>query len=176
MTMERSAAPAPDLEDGGFEEFFEREWAQVVAYCRAAFDLSLPGAEDVAQDAFLSAYRHWDSVTAPVAYVRAAARRIALRRPAETPADVGGLLDAGPGTSPPPAEGHHLIQSALRQLPGQQRAVFALHLDDYPDREIAGILGLTTATVRSYRRHARRALARWHQQQADDHGTQGGTR
>lgn len=178
MTTERSEALDQGLDDPGFEEFFLKEWPRVVAYVRAAFDLTLPAAEDVAQDAFASICQRWHAVTSPGAYVRAAATRIALRRSPETPVDdIGGLLDGTDGTaSPPPEEGHHLIQSALRQLPGQQRAVFALHLDDYPDSEIAGILGLTSATVRSYRRHARRTLARWHRQQDADRRTQEGPR
>jgi RNA polymerase sigma factor (sigma-70 family) len=164
--MESPVAPEDFRWHGEFKVFFRREWPRLVSYCRIVFDLPLPAAEDVAQEAFLSVFRQWGAVDRPGGYIRKVATRSALRRyPEELVADMAVLLADGVSGDAEPEE-RYLVQEALRQLPGQQRAVFALHLDDYADHDIAGILGLSTATVRSYRRHARQSLARWHRQLA----------
>jgi RNA polymerase sigma factor (sigma-70 family) len=160
--MESPVAPENFRCHSEFKVFFRQEWPRLVSYCRVVFNLPLPAAEDVAQEAFLSVFRHWEIVDRPGGYIRKVATRSALkRRPEEPVADMTALLAEGVSGDAEPEE-RYLVQEALRQLPGQQRAVFALHLDDYADHDIAGILGLSTATVRSYRRHARQALARWH--------------
>ena len=165
MTMEHPIAPPRFSGDEEFVTFFNQEWPRLLAYCRAAFDLSLPAAEDVAQESFLNVYRRWDTISTPSAYLRKVATRLAIKRPPEDPRDDVADLVADGIPSDDRAEIRQVVQQALRQLPSQQRAVFALQLDDYPDAEIAQILGLTNATVRSYRRHARQTLARWHRQQ-----------
>jgi RNA polymerase sigma factor (sigma-70 family) len=152
--------------DEEFRMFFKREWPRLVSYCRVVFGLSVAAAEDVAQEAFLSTFRQWESVGRPEGYVRKVATRMALKRSPEAPVDDIAALLADAASSDAGAEERHFVQEALRQLPARQRAVFALHLDDYADPDIAGILGLSAATVRSYRRHARKALARWHRQLA----------
>jgi DNA-directed RNA polymerase specialized sigma24 family protein len=163
--MERPIAPIRFSDDEEFVTFFNQEWPRLLAYCRAAFDLSLPAAEDVAQESFLNVYRRWETISTPGAYLRTVATRLAIKRPPEEPRDDVTLLLAGGIPSDGGPESRQVVQQALRQLPSQQRAVFALHLDDYSDTDIAQVLGLTNATVRSYRRHARQTLARWHRQQ-----------
>ena len=160
----KSPTVSADINDSeGFDAFFSREWPRLVAFCCAAFRLPRAVAEEVAQEAFLQLYRYRRTVNMPGAYLRKVATRMALRLPPEIPH--GDIADAGgapPGDSIP--EGRHLVRQALAQLPQQQRVVFALHLDDYSDSQIASILVLGTATVRSYRRHARRTLHRWYEQ------------
>jgi len=150
-----------DSED--FDVFFSGEWSRLVAFCCAAFRLPRAVAEEIAQEAFLQLYRYRSTVDAPGAYLRKIATRMALRLPPEIPhediAEAGGALSGDSRL-----EGRHLVREALAQLSQQQRVVFALHLDDYSDSQIGAILGLGTATVRSYRRHARRTLHRWYEQ------------
>jgi len=143
----------------GFEEFFEGERPGLIAYCVAAFGLTRPAAEDIAQDAFLEVFRRWDTLTKPRAYLRQVAYHKALKRPCEQPSDE---IDPGPAPGDASTGSWHLVQQALRQLPSQQRVVFALILDGHPVSDIAEVLGLTPATVRSHARHARRTLRRWH--------------
>jgi RNA polymerase sigma-70 factor (ECF subfamily) len=162
--MKSPAVSAGINDSEGFDVFFSREWPRLVAFCCAAFRLPRAVAEEVAQEAFLQLYRYRRTVDMPGAYVRKVATRMALRLPPEAPHQ--DIADAGGGVLPADSrpEGRHLVRQALAQLPQQQRVVFALHLDDYSDSQIASILGLGTATVRSYRRHARRTLHRWYEQ------------
>lgn len=168
VSMKSPAVSAGINDSEDFDNFFRREWLRLVAFCCVAFRLPRAVAEEVAQEAFLQLYRYRNAVDAPGAYLRKIATRMALRLPPEVPheeiAEAGGAL---PGDLRP--EGRHLVRQALAQLPQQQRAVFALHLDDYSDSQIGGILGLGAATVRSYRRHARRTLHRWYE--ANGHWT-----
>jgi RNA polymerase sigma factor (sigma-70 family) len=161
--MKSPAASAGIDDSHGFDAYFSREWPRLVAFCCAAFRLPRAVAEEVAQEAFLQLYRYRMTVDAPGAYLRKVATRMALRLPPEIPHE--DIADAG-GVPPrdPRLEGRHLVRQALAQLPQQQRVAFALHLDDYSDAQIASILGLTAATIRSYRRHARRTLHRWYEQ------------
>ena len=63
----------------------------------------------------------------------------------------------------PPAElvlGNEAFWEAVRQLPKRQAQCVALHyLEDRPIAEIATVLDIAEATVRSYLHHGRTALA-----------------
>lgn len=56
------------------------------------------------------------------------------------------------------AEGQQNVLSVFRRLPLMQRLVLALIYDGFTCREIAEMLGITEATVRSHLRHARNNL------------------
>lgn len=58
------------------------------------------------------------------------------------------------------------IQRMLQGLAPRQRAVLHLTvIEGRTDREIADLMGITAASVRSHRRRARQSLERFHQQQ-----------
>jgi RNA polymerase sigma-70 factor (ECF subfamily) len=147
-----------------FSTFYDREIRSVVglAYVLSG---SRNGAEDLAQDAFVTAYRHWDRVGAyenPGAWVRrvAANRSISTgrRRIAEAKAllRLGGERIAIPELSIDNED----LWSAVRQLPPRQAQVIALrYWDRLSGREIAEILQLSEATVKSHLQRARQVLA-----------------
>ena len=147
-----------------FAEFYAREVRSIVglAYVLSG---SRTGAEDLAQDASLAACRRWDRISS---YDNAGAwvRRVtvnrsisnARRRVAETKA----LLRLGRERAVVPelsVDNEHLW-AAVRSLPRRQAQVTALHYWDRLNiREIAEVLDLTEATVKTHLQRAREALS-----------------
>ena len=103
-------------------------------------------AEEIVQDAFLACAPKWSSVEQPRAYVRAAVTNRArtwLRRhrlDRERSPAAAGVEELHPDE----------LWDALGRLDDRRRAAIVLRFyEDLPDREIAGILGVRPATVRS---------------------------
>lgn len=101
-------------------------------------------AEEIAQDAFVQVLVHWPKVSRyerPDAWVRRVAIRLALRslrRDRLWQLVRGGLLPREPDRPV-----RYDLDSAIRQLPGSQRAAIVLHYyEDRPTAEVASILGL----------------------------------
>jgi RNA polymerase sigma-70 factor (ECF subfamily) len=123
-------------------------------------------AADAAQTAFMQAYKIWETVRYPRAWVRTVATREYLHfraRAREIPIDVR-TLD---GTVLGPAlrgvefsEEEQAVLGALAELPHRQREVMAWHFDGFTHAEIAEKLGTDPAAVRQSLARARRNLAR----------------
>ena len=128
-------------------------------------------ADDVAQEAFIRAYRSLDrfdpgrpfgpwicriAANLAVNHVRSpAAREDALpdghaETPSAAPGPLQGVLDA---------EARTMLERALGELPTEQRAVFCLRVfDELSYREIADALGIEMGTVMSRLSRAREKL------------------
>ncbi len=143
-----------------FSEFYRAFVPRLVAFllCQGA---QLAEATDVAQDAMIQAYRHWDSIEVPAAWTRKVASRLLVRRVAsveETPRD---------GTVNPLVGSNNIADwldndeflEALRELPPRQRQVLAWSFDGYSHSEIATELNISLEAVASNLFKARRALA-----------------
>ena len=150
---------ARDLE---FGMFYRGELPRLVAFvmvqgARAAT------ATEVAQEAMLEAYRQWDVIDQPRAWVRRVASRMWWRareteqaeRPQETVPDHDPLLTDDAATE---IEARHTFLAMTRRLPPAQREVMAWTYDGYRPTEIAALIGKSPATVRSVLRQAREAL------------------
>ena len=151
--------------DEAFEVLFRREFTALVqALTLVAGDRE--AAADAVQDAFVQAHRHRQRVLgleSPTAWLRHVAlnrirnqHRGQLREAAAMPRlaaehlDVEAPGDGGTGAS---------ATALLTTLPPQQRSAAAMYyLLDQPTAAIAEHLGITTATVRSHLRAARRRL------------------
>ena len=162
VTQEEPVLPAVSLHED-FESFYARERKPVVGL---AFVLSgsRSGAEDLAQDAFLTAYKKWDTVGGydnPGAWVRRVVsnnsvskfrRRKAVVKPI---ARFGGSGFVIPEMSPDAMA----TWTAVRELPERQAQAIALR---YYDRssitEIARILDCSENTVKTHLRRAKKAL------------------
>ena len=152
---------APAVE---FEPFFAAEYRRVVGL---AFVLCgrRAVAEEVAQDAFVQAYRRWSAVSGydnPGAWVRRVAVNLAtstLRRRAREARAVARLG----GRRAVPAElvvADEAFWAAVRQLPRRQAQCVALHyLEDRSVTDIAAVLEIAEATVRVHLHQGRTALA-----------------
>ena len=130
-------------------------------------------AEDVLQDAFVSAFTHIDSYKATATVgswlkrivVNKAINHLKRRRLELQPYDeMGGIADtlAEPEDTDSP---EHLsfsmerIRAAVQQLPDGFRVVFSLYLlEGYDHREIAQILGITESTSKSQFNRAKKKL------------------
>lgn len=126
-------------------ELYESQYDRLV---RVAFVIlgSDAAAEDAVQDAYVEVYRRWTSVDNPAGYLRRAVvnrctavirRRVIEQRHArpspETTVDV-----------------HDELHDSVMKLAPKYRAALVLRFyEDLPDEEIAEILGVKRATVRS---------------------------
>ncbi len=149
------------MSEGGFVEFYMTYWQPLVA----ALTLALPDGEDsrdVAQEAFVRAFAHWDRVEAherPDAWLFLTALRAAskLRRRAVRSAASG----------EPSARASALdrqadliaLQQGLAALPPRQRAALLLrHYYGFTTREAAEALGCAEGTVKSMLARGRATL------------------
>ena len=122
-------------------------------------------AEEMTQEAFLRAYRDWDSVgrmDRPDAWVRVAAMNLARSAFRRRRTEAKALLRLGhPVTVLPDLEPRFAeFWAEVRKLPARQAQVIALHyLEDRPVAEIAKMLGTAPGTVKAQLHTARTTLA-----------------
>jgi RNA polymerase sigma-70 factor (ECF subfamily) len=151
---------------GPFEVFYVEEYPRVVKLAYALSG-SCSGAEDIAQEAFLRAYRDWDRVGSyehQAAWVRRVAANLATsglrRRVVEARALVRLAARREPALDPLPAENADFWR-AVRALPHRQAQAVALYyLEDLSIQQTATVLDCAEGTVRAHLAKARRALAR----------------
>ncbi|MFC7527380.1 SigE family RNA polymerase sigma factor [Actinoplanes sp. GCM10030250] len=149
------------MRDDAFHTYFERHHASL---SRLAYLMTGEPeiADDLAADALTEVWRHWDRVTAaddPVAYghgiVMNLARNWVRRRGRERlltletlrrrDSDVPAVLD---------------VRGALRKLPHRRRACVVLrYAFDLPEKEVAGILGISVGAVKSATSRGAKQLA-----------------
>jgi RNA polymerase sigma-70 factor, ECF subfamily len=146
----------------GFEAFYVREYHAVVRLAYALSGSRLV-AEDIAQDAFLRAFRDWHRIRHPSAWVRKVAVRRAgrtvQRRLLEARAVARLVAGRGPLVTELP-EPDAEVWRAVRALPRRQAQVIALrYVTDAPVAEIARTLGLAEGTVKAQLHRGRQALA-----------------
>jgi RNA polymerase sigma factor (sigma-70 family) len=151
---------------GRFEDFYLEEYPRVVMLVYALSG-SRAGAEDIAQEAFLRAYRDWDRVGSyahQAAWVRRVATNLAtsgLRRrllEARALARLAGRRE--PVLEPLPAEEADFGR-ALRALPRRQgQAVALFYVEDLSVQQIAVVLDCAEGTVKAHLAKARHTLAK----------------
>jgi DNA-directed RNA polymerase specialized sigma24 family protein len=144
--------------DDGYSEFFTREFPAVTRVCFAIVG-NRGRAEEITQEVFFAAFRHWRKVSQyerPGAWARKVAVRRAIRsRRSERPE----VAVVEPRSAGPDGLGLDL-RAAIARLPPKQRGAVALHyLEDRPVAEVAEILGCSESTARVHLHRARAALA-----------------
>lgn len=129
--------------------------AEYVGMVRLAYTLvaNTAEAEELVQDSFAEVHRHFDQIHRPGAYLRQTVvmrcrsllrrRRVMQSHPPEAPKDL-------------PAPAGELWDVLLKLTEDQRLAVVLRYYGGYQASEIAEILGIPAATVRS---HAKRGLA-----------------
>lgn len=148
-----------------FRAFYRRERRSVIglAYVLSG---SRSGAEDLAQEAFMAAYRRWDRLSGyddPGAWVRRVVANKSASRIRRRAAEARALLRFGGEdyTVPPLDAEADLIWREVRKLPTRQAQAIALrYLDGRDVAEIARILECSENTVHTHLRRGREKLAR----------------
>ncbi|MGW5748518.1 RNA polymerase sigma factor [Amycolatopsis sp. NPDC003861] len=157
-----------DLGARSFEEFFRVTFPSVVSHLiKQGVDHS--DAVDVAQESMLAVYDKWNEVQHPRAFVFKVAvlrARDLWRKQYRRKSSAGELANLlADEELAPSAEDVALGRSAeltlslLAKLPIRQRQVLAFWMDGFRAEEVADMLELSPAAVRSHLRHARRRLA-----------------
>lgn len=153
------------LADEGFEQVVDRTAERLVRSLTSIL-LDRELAADVAQDAFVQLYKHWDEVAAMgnieawlfrVALNRATDYRRALTRASRLLERLAGTASRAPQTVEWAPRADFL--SLLKHLPLRQRAAAALFYDaDFSVAEIARVMGISEGAVNSHLHRARVAL------------------
>lgn len=161
----RAVIPAESHGQVPFEGFYRREYHHIVAVARA-FAPDLASAEDLAQESFATAHRHWDRVSRyddPRAWVRRVLvnRATSMRR--RLGAEFRAIAKAGhdprrgvtPDLSPPTDE----VWREVRNLPRRQQQAVVLHyVGQLTTEEMADAMGCSAGAVKSHLHRARQAL------------------
>lgn len=169
--MTTDEPPVRSVVPDGFDELYRADWHAVVA-----LGWSLTGSwtagEELAQDAFLDAFRRWDHVGVmerPGGWVRRAVanRAVSRRRHLRVVADGerrledAARLSASAGDHDADAAPDPVFWAAVRALPERQAQCIALrYLEDLEVAEIAELLEMRASTVRVHLSRGRRTLAR----------------
>jgi RNA polymerase sigma-70 factor (ECF subfamily) len=162
VTERARARSAPELPPS-FDDFFGREYRRVVALAMVLCGRSTL-AEELAQDAFLAAFRRWERIAGyddPAAWVRRVAANLATssRRRAARELRLVARLSWGRAEVREIDIGDEALWSAVRALPRRQAQCLALrYLEDRSTAEIAAVLGIAEPTVRVHLHQGRMAL------------------
>jgi RNA polymerase sigma-70 factor, ECF subfamily len=162
MGAQRRTTAGPAVEAEAFEAFYLREYSAVVRLAYALSGSRLV-AEDIAQEAFLRAFDHWERIQHPSAWVRKVAVRRAgrtvRRRLLEARALARLVAGRGPAVAELPEQDAE-VWRAVRALPRRQAQVIALrYVADASVAEIARTLDLAEGTVKAQLHRARQSLA-----------------
>jgi RNA polymerase sigma factor (sigma-70 family) len=150
------------LTENGFVSFFHERFTRTVVLL-IAMGASRADAEDAVQEAMVLAWRQWDSIREPAAWVRTVAVRAYMKQARGRGNRAVSLdeftyeLPADPDLGIFAEEQQHVLR-LLRGLPAGQRTVAALFYDGLTCEEIAELAGKPPVTVRSQLRHARNSL------------------
>ncbi|GID97797.1 RNA polymerase sigma factor [Amorphoplanes digitatis] len=147
----------------GFDEFYRDTSLRMVRYGYALTG-DLAEAQDIVQEAYTRAWRHWRTVAvhpAPEGWLRLAISRLATDRWRRLSGWRAALSRSGPPEpAPPPSEDTVLLTAALRRLPAHLRQAVALHyLFDMSVAQIAAETGSPVGTVTSWLHRGRTDLA-----------------
>lgn len=147
-----------------FEGFYRSHYRPLVRVLIPVV-LDVHAAEELAQEAFLRAYRNWASVSGyddPRGWLYRVAMRLAISRWRRLRSAAAALARYGP---PSPVDGADEVAlsviAALRQLPiAQRQALVMHHMLGIPVAQIAAELGVPVGTVKARLSRGRSVLAR----------------
>lgn len=146
-----------------FSAFYRREYPEVTTLT-VVLTRNPAAAEDLSQDAFLRAHRDWARVGRyedPGAWVRRVATNLAMSRFRRLRAEARALLRLAGSSQldemdPEATE----FWTVVRRLPIRQaQAVALFYVEDRSVDDIAAVLGITPASVKTHLQRARRSLS-----------------
>jgi RNA polymerase sigma-70 factor (ECF subfamily) len=146
-----------------FDQFYRDTSLRMVRYGYALTG-ELAEAQDIVQEAYTKAWRHWRTVAthpAPEAWLRPTISRLATDRWRRLSGWWNVLSRTGPPEPvAPPGEDTVVLTAALRRLPAHLRQAISLHyLFDLSVAQIAEETGAPVGTVTSWLHRGRTELA-----------------
>ena len=148
---------------GSFDLFYQQEYSSLVQLA-LVLSGSRYGAEDIAQDALVAAWKRWRELEQPLAWTRRVVANLAVSAIRRRVAEGRAVVRLAVGRREPIAElpePDTEFWAAVRALPTRQRQMLALYfLGDCSVGEIAATLGCAEGTVRATLHKGRLALAR----------------
>lgn len=131
----------------GFDAVYAALWPSIMRFAQLQAG-SLTVGEELAQEAFLGLYRHFDRVDTPQAYLRRSVVNASSRLHGRAARERRLTAQAREEVSlPPEVDG---MWELLTRLPPRQRAVLVLRFyEDHTEAEIADLLGCRPGTVKS---------------------------
>ena len=157
MGMPQTVAPVD------FDAFYAAERRLLVRFVMFLGCPDAGMAEDVAQEAFIRAFRAWGSIRSPRAWLRTVAGReyagraqkAARQVPLEAAAGAEGRAAVAAAVAlEQQADTREVLTAGIAALPVKQRLVMAWHWDGFSDAEIARELGDSVVAVRKNRSRA----------------------
>jgi RNA polymerase sigma-70 factor (ECF subfamily) len=147
---------------GSFDAFYQEEYSGLVQLA-LVLSGSRHGAEDIAQEALIAAWKRWRELEQPLAWTRRVVANLAVSTIRRRIAEGRAMMRLAIGRGEPIAElpePDTEFWAAVRALPTRQRQTLALYyLADCPVGEIAATLGCAEGTVRATLHKGRLALA-----------------
>ena len=148
-----------------FDVFYQREFRSVVGLAYALSGSRL-AAEDLAQEAFMTAHQHWEKVgqyESPGAWVRRVVsnKSVSLYRRKAAEARALARVKFDRQIPLPDLDAHDgEFWQTVRSLPRRQAQAIALHyLEDRSVADVAAILGCTESTAKVHLHNGRKSLA-----------------
>lgn len=176
-TAAASGSDAPTQGAAPIEDFFRQNYRHLVrvAYLGRPW-MTVADAEDVVMKAFLKvlAGGAWERIEQPWHYLRKVISHVVVDEVRQHRLEHEGPLDGAEPTDPRAEEALNVwadevwVEDLLSKLSGNQRLVMQHVYDQLTPNEVAALLGVTEATVRSHLRHARSKL-RWRLAAFGDH-------
>jgi RNA polymerase sigma-70 factor (ECF subfamily) len=167
LTLQRETPGAEAQQTpSDFDAFYRAEFGSVAALSSVLTGSHAVG-EEIAQDAFCSAFRRWERIRTydnPAGWVRRVAANMATsawRRRAREANVLSRLRRHREVTVDEPSAGDEEFWEAVRRLPPRQAHCLSLrYLEDLATAEIAAVLGIAEATVRVHLHAGRLELGR----------------
>ena len=155
----------PVVMDVDFDDFYCRGYRKCAAL-GFALTGSVADADDLAQEAFATAYRRWSEIAGyddPLAWVCKVMINNAMSRGRRLRREVIALARFGGRPKPPVLEldsADRELWTLVSKLPKQQAAAVALHyVDDLSVEAIAAVMGCSAGTVKTHLSRGRHSLA-----------------
>jgi len=152
---------APDGDDG-FAAFYTGEFPRAVALSRSLCG-SWAVAEELTQEAFLTAHRRWRRVRDlddPGQWVRRIVANRSVSSFRRSQAERRALARLGPGRTvdDPPSPDGDLLARIADLPPKQAVAIAAVYVDQLDHTEAAALVGCSPSTLRTHLQRGRAAL------------------